>query len=143
MLTTFKSLIYTRNFKQIGTQSRFNRFLSLCTLNRSDEKDDASKKSNDSLIHQESHEAPDTSNLDYDETGTYCPPLARPLPKQPHEHPTRRVLNIFGVTGRNDPKTDTHLHFPRHTDILIIGGIYLEKCILNIIYDVYSTFFSD
>lgn len=53
---------------------------------------------------------------------TYCPPLADPLPSKPHEHPFIKATNALGITGRNDPKRNTNDLFPRHADIVIIGG---------------------
>ena len=117
-----KLYIQSRNLKQtVNPSSNISqRFLSLNTFKRSDEKGDGPK--NPIAIHQGPRQTLDLADLDTDETGTYCPPLASPLPKKPHEHPHRRALDILGVTGRNDPKTLTNLHFPRHSDILIIGG---------------------
>ncbi|KAK4015385.1 FAD-dependent oxidoreductase domain-containing protein [Daphnia magna] len=51
---------------------------------------------------------------------TYCPPLAQPI--KPHVHPIKKSFDLLGITGRNDPKTHNNLYFPRHCDILIIGG---------------------
>ncbi|KAI9556876.1 hypothetical protein GHT06_016668 [Daphnia sinensis] len=51
---------------------------------------------------------------------TYCPPLAQPI--KPHVHPIKKSFDWLGITGRNDPKTHTNLYFPRHCDIIIIGG---------------------
>lgn len=51
---------------------------------------------------------------------TRCPPLAQPI--EPFLHPIKRSLDVLGITGRNDPKTHNNLYFPRHCDIVIIGG---------------------
>lgn len=53
---------------------------------------------------------------------THCPPLAAPLPASPNDHPIMRSLNILGVTGRKDEKLQKNMKFPRHCDILIVGG---------------------
>jgi hypothetical protein len=123
-----KLFIQSRNLKPATvnpSSNRFHRFLSLNALNRSDEKSDGSKQP--IAIHQGPRQTINLADLDTDETGTYCPPLASPLPKKSHEHPHRRALDLLGVTGRNDPKTTTNLHFPRHCDILIIGGTFEKK----------------
>ena len=53
---------------------------------------------------------------------SYCPPLAQPLPPKPYHHPITRTLNVMGITGRNDPKTQERIAFPNHCDVVIIGG---------------------
>jgi len=53
---------------------------------------------------------------------TYCPPLAQPLTQKSYHHPITRTLNVLGITGRNDPKTQERIMFPHHCDIVIIGG---------------------
>lgn len=53
---------------------------------------------------------------------THCPPLANPLPLRPNDHPITRSLNILGITGRKDEKLQKNMKFPRHCDILIVGG---------------------
>lgn len=50
---------------------------------------------------------------------TYCPPLAQPRPRV---HPIKKSLDVLKITGRNDPKTYNNMYFPRHCDIVIIGG---------------------
>ncbi len=50
---------------------------------------------------------------------TYCPPLAQPRPRV---HPIKKSLDVLKITGRNDPKTYNNMFFPRHCDIVIIGG---------------------
>lgn len=54
------------------------------------------------------------------EQDTYCPPLAQRIVST--YSPLRRSMDILGITGRNDPKTQTKLHFPHHCDIVIVGG---------------------
>jgi FAD-dependent oxidoreductase domain-containing protein 1 len=51
---------------------------------------------------------------------TRCPPLTQPL--KPFLHPIKRSFDYLGITGRNDPQTHNNLYFPRHCDIVIIGG---------------------
>lgn len=83
------------------------------------EADDRSQKKK---VH---HQSPIPPGVDFQKElygETYCPPLADPLPLKPHEHPLQRSLNILGVTGRNDPKRNTNMMFPKFADIVIIGG---------------------
>lgn len=51
---------------------------------------------------------------------SYCPPLATPI--KTTLHPIKRALDIAGITGRNDPYVQKNIGFPRHSDIVIIGG---------------------
>lgn len=79
----------------------------------SEKEDDPAKPSNESnLVPKDFQE-----ELDHE---TYCPPLAQPI--KPHVHPIKKSFDLLGITGRNDPKTHTNLFFPRHCDILIVGG---------------------
>ena len=64
--------------------------------------------------------------LPYDErlvVNTTCPPLAKPL-NLPHDDPLVRSLNALGIKGpgAKDPTYDQRVGFPRHCDILIVGG---------------------
>lgn len=133
MLASRLHLSWTRlNLPCLQLAARRSLYLSRCNTSK--------KGSDDGDQHNRPPRRPPVPpNIDYQKElyeETYCPPLADPLPAKPQDHPLIKATNALGITGRNDPKRNTNDLFPRHADIVIIGGY------INILYHYYYTFHS-